>query len=252
MEVVDGQVEYTIKHETGGVETISVERALISIGRIPNTDRLKIENAGVSLDKCGYVVHDNTQTSVKHIYAAGDITYDVALANVGEVEGRYAVEKMFGRVTEPLSYNNMSTIIFADPEIAAIGMNEQQAQAGKIPYRVAMYSYALINRAIAMRATDGYIKLLVTDDSAMKIIGMRCLGVHASTAIEVVSLMMKQGRSARDLAELIHPHPAMTEGLQECVRMLMGISVYKPSVFTTELRLSRVFYDEDGVKEEKG
>jgi dihydrolipoamide dehydrogenase len=64
--------------------------------------------------------------------------------------------------------------------------------------------------------------------------------------------MMKQGRSARDLAELIHPHPAMTEGLQECVRMLMGISVYKPSVFTTELRLSRVFYDEDGVKEEKG
>jgi dihydrolipoamide dehydrogenase len=251
MEVVDGQVEYTIKHETGGVETISVERALISIGRIPNTDRLEIENAGVSLDKCGYVVHDNTQTSVKHIYAAGDITYDVALANVGEVEGRYAVEKMFGRVTEPLSYNNMSTIIFADPEIAAIGMNEQQAQAGKIPYRVAVYSYALINRAIAMRATDGYIKLLVTDDSAMKIIGMRCLGVHASTAIEVVSLMMKQDRSARDLAELIHPHPAMTEGLQECVRMLMGISVYKPGVFPTDLRLSRVFYDEDGVKEEK-
>jgi dihydrolipoamide dehydrogenase len=252
MEVVDDHVEYTIKHDTGGVETIRVARALISIGRIPNTDRLDIEKAGVELDKYGYVVQENTQTSVDHIYAAGDITYDVALANVGEIEGRYAVEKMFGRAVEPLSFNNMSTIIFADPEIAAIGMNEQQAQAKKIPYRVALYSYPLVNRAIAMRATAGFIKLLVTDDNDMKIIGMRCLGVHASTTIEVVSLMMKQNRSARDLAELIHPHPAITEGLQECVRMLMGISIYKPNVFTTDLRLSRVSYDKDEVKEEQG
>jgi dihydrolipoamide dehydrogenase len=87
---------------------------------------------------------------------------------------------------------------------------------------------------------------LVTDDDEMCILGMRALGVHASTTIEAVSLMMQYGRSARELAELLHPHPAVTEGLQDCVRMLMGTSIYKPSVFRSELRLSRVTYADDG------
>jgi hypothetical protein len=68
--------------------------------------------------------------------------------------------------------------------------------------------------------------------------------VHASTTIEAVSLMIRHGRSARELAELLHPHPAVTEGVQDCVRMLLGTSIYKPSVFKSELRLSRIGYGE--------
>ena len=252
MRLVDDEVEYTIKHESGGVEAIRVSRALISIGRLPNTDNMGLDIAGVELGDRGHVVHEGTQTSVPHIFAAGDVTYDVALANVGEIEGRYAVERMFCEKVPKLSYDNMSTIIFADPEIASIGLNELQAQAKRIPYRVAVYGFGLVNRAIAMRSTDGFVKLLVTDDEDMKILGMRCLGAHASTTIEVVSLMIQQNRSAKDLAELIHPHPAITEGLQECVRMLMGISIYKPQVFKSDLRLSRIFYEDEEVKEEEG
>jgi len=136
--------------------------------------------------------------------------------------------------------------MFLDPEVAAIGLNEQSAQRKRIPYRVAVYGYGLVNRAIAMRATDGFVKLLVTDDDDMRILGMRALGVHASTTIEAVSYMMHHGRSVRELAELLHPHPAITEGLQDCVRMLLGTSIYKPQVFRTELRLSRVGYDAAG------
>ena len=80
----------------------------------------------------------------------------------------------------------------------------------------------------------------------MRILGMRALGVHASTMLEAVSFMIQHGRCARELGELLHPHPAVTEGLQDCVRMLTGTSIYKPSVFQSDLRRSKITYAEDG------
>ncbi|MBL8946244.1 MAG: NAD(P)/FAD-dependent oxidoreductase [Myxococcales bacterium] len=239
-------VEYTLEHATGGRETITVEKALVSVGREPNAVSLDLGAAGVQLGPQGQIVVDDTQTSVPHIWAAGDVTLDIALVSIGEIEGRHVIERICGASTTALSYDNLSTIMFLDPEVAAIGINEQEAQKRRVPYRVAVYSYGLVNRAIAMRATDGFVKLLVTDDDDMRILGMRALGVHASTTLEAVSLMMQSGRSVRELAELLHPHPAVTEGLQDCVRMLMGTSIHKPSVFRNELRLSRVTYADDG------
>ncbi len=237
------EVEYTIEHATGGRESIRVDKALISIGREPNTEALDLDKAGVAVTDRGHIACDDTVTSVPHIYAVGDVTLDIALVSVGEIEGRHAVELMEGEAGAPLRYDNLSTIMFLDPEVAAIGRNEQQAQAEKISYRVAVYGYSLVNRAIAMRATDGFVKVLVSDDDDLRILGMRALGVHASTTIEAVSLMMHLDCSARDLAELFHPHPAVTEGVQDCVRMLTGTSILKPHVFTSDLRLSRVSHD---------
>jgi dihydrolipoamide dehydrogenase len=243
MRVVDGEVEYTIQHHTGGRESIRVEKALVSIGRVPNTDELGIENTSIKLESSGHVVNDRTQTTVPHIYAVGDVTCDKALVNVGELEARHAVERICGGEVKELQYENVSSIVFLDPELAAIGLNELQAQSAKIPYKVAVYGYSLVNRAIAMRATSGFVKLLVTNDEKMRILGMRALGVHASSTIEAVSLMMADNRSARELGEVVHPHPAITEGVQDCVRMLEGTSIYKPHVFSSDLRLSCVTYE---------
>ncbi|MBL4687739.1 MAG: NAD(P)/FAD-dependent oxidoreductase [Nannocystaceae bacterium] len=246
MKVIDDEVEYTIEHHTGGRETIRVEKALVSIGRIPNTAGLNLKAAGIEVSERGHIEVNDTCTCVPHIHAVGDVTLDIALVNIGEIEGRHAAEVIAGKNNAALSYQNISTIMFLDPEVASIGLNEQQAQKKKIPYRVARYSYALVSRAIAMRATEGFVKLLVTDDDDMRILGMRALGVHASTMLEAVSFMIQHGRSARELGDLLHPHPAVTEGLQDCVRMLTGTSIYKPSVFQSELRLSRITYAEDG------
>ena len=246
MHAVGDEVEYTIEHHTGGRETIRVETALVSIGRTPSTRGLGLEEIGVQIDAGGHIVATDTRTAVPHVYAVGDVTLDVALVNVGEIEGRHAAELIVGHTDRPLNHDNLSTIMFLDPEVAAIGLNEQQAQERRIPYRVAVYDYSLVNRPIAMRATDGFVKLLTTDDEELRILGMRALGVHASTMLEAVSLMIQHGRSARDLAELLHPHPAVTEGLQDCVRMLMGTSIYKPCVFQSELRLSRIGYADGG------
>jgi dihydrolipoamide dehydrogenase len=246
MRRADHEVEYTIEHHTGGRETIRVEKALVSIGRVPNTEGLDLPAAGIELTPDGHIKVADTQTNVPNIYAVGDVTLDTALVSVGEIEGRHAAEKICGVTTRALSYDNLSTIMFLDPEVAAIGLNEQEAQRRRIPYRVAVYNYALVNRAIAMRATEGFVKLLVTDDDDMRILGVRALGVHASTTLEAVSYMIQHGRCARELAELLHPHPAVTEGLQDCVRMLTGSSIYKPEVFRSELRLSRIAYADDG------
>ncbi len=252
MKVVNGRVAYTIEHHTGGQETITVDHAIVSVGRVPCADGLGLDKAGVELDSRGYIQHDDTRTSQPHIYAVGDITQDLALVSIGEIEGRHAVEKMFDNSTKTLDYANISSIYFLEPEVAAIGLNEQQAQEKRIPYKVAVYGYALNNRAIAMRATGGFVKMLTTDCERMQILGMRAAGVHASTTIEAVSLMMKAGHSIREIAELLHPHPAVTEAVQDCVRMLLGSSIYKPEVFTSDLRLSRVTYkteDDEGANE---
>ncbi len=249
MEVIDEQVAYTIEHHTGARETIRVDHAIISVGRQPNSDGLDLHKAGVELLPNGYIADKDTRTNVPHIYAVGDITQDVALVSIGEIEGRHAVEKMFGGNTRQLDYENISSIYFLDPEVAAIGLNEKQAQELRIPYRVAVYGYRLNNRAIAMRATGGFVKLLTTDCSDLRILGMRACGVHASTTIEAVSLMMKAGHSVRELAELFHPHPAVTEAVQDCVRMLLGTSIYKPEVFTSDLRLSRIEFEEPVIEE---
>ncbi|MGH1340101.1 MAG: dihydrolipoyl dehydrogenase family protein [Nannocystales bacterium] len=251
MRRVEGQVEYTIEHPTGGRETIRVEKAMISIGRIVNTDSLGLEEIGVKTTERGQIEVTDAQSSVPNIWAVGDVSGNAALVSVGEIEGRHAAERICGPTGKPLCYDNLSTIMFLDPEVAAIGLNEQEAQKQRIPYRVAVYNYSLVNRAIAMRATDGFVKLLVTDDDEMRILGMRSLGVHASTSLEAVSLMIQHGRSARELAELLHPHPAVTEGLQDCVRMLTGTSIFKPEVFRRELRLSRIGYAEDGTPESR-
>ncbi len=251
LKVVGDEVAYTIEHHTGGRETIHVERALISIGRVPNTQGLDLDRAGVELDERGYIVGEDTRTSVPHIHAAGDVTADIALVSVGEMEGRFAAEQICTGTSDKLSFENISSIYFLDPIVAACGMSEQEAQKRRIPYRVAVYGYELVNRAIAMRATSGFVKLLVTDDDQMSILGMRALGVHASTTIAEVSLLMRHGRSVREIADLLHPHPSVTEGVQDCVRMLLGSSIYKPRVFKNALRLSRVGYADDGSAQTK-
>lgn len=243
MDIVDGQVEYVLNYKDGRRETYTVEHALISVGRVPNSENLGLEAVGVQLNERGYCDDDKTQTNIPNIYAVGDFTADIALVNVGELEGRYAVERIFGKPKRDLVYENISAIMFLNPEVASVGLNETQAKKKKIPYRVAVMNYRYLNRAIAMRNTDGFFKILVTDDDDMKILGMRVMGAHASSTIEAIALMISMNIGIEYLAELIFPHPSIPEGIQECARMLMGKSIVKPEVFNLDIRCYRVTAD---------
>jgi len=109
-----------------------------------------------------------------------------------------------------------------------------------------MYSYSLVGRAIAMDKTNGFVKLLVSNDDYMKILGIRAAGPQAGSIIEIVSLMIHLGRPVKDLVELRTSYPTISEGLIECARILMKSSIFKPEVFKTEMRFNNVNYDTDG------
>ncbi len=236
IEIVNGKVVYELKYNNGSVESYEVEHALISVGRVPNVEKLNLENAGVKLNERGYVMEKDTQTTVPNIYVAGDLSANIALVNVGEREGRHAVSKMFGPMPKPLVYRNISTIMFLNPEVASVGLGEQEAIEKNISVRVAKIDYSCIARAIVMRKTTGFFKIIVTNDAEMKILGMRAVGEHASSAIQAVALLIHKNEGIEDLAVMMHPHPSIIEGIQECVRMLLGKSIYKSSVFKDKLK----------------
>ena len=233
LEVEDGRVKYVITNADGKTETLRVEKALVSIGRVPNTNELGLEAIGVKLEKNGGLVVKDTQTSVPNIYAAGDVTLDIALVNVAELEARYAVEAMFALSPRPIQYEALSAIMFLRPEVASVGLNESQAKAKKIPYRVGVLSNRLVNRNIAMRATSGFVKLLAAKDSS-KILGLRVVGAQASSTIQGIAFLIHMGATLEDVDHCVHPHPAIPEGVQECARMILGRSVMKPEVFGPE------------------
>ncbi|MEO9484235.1 MAG: NAD(P)/FAD-dependent oxidoreductase [Ekhidna sp.] len=235
MKVDENEVVYILEYNDGTKESFRVEKGLISIGRVPQYDNLLNENLGVEVDNRG-IKDDLTQTSVSNIYAVGDITADISLVNVAELEGRYAIERIFGKPEQPLIYKNISTIMFLDPEVAGVGMNEIQAQQAGLEYKLVSLNYGTIPRAIAMRNTEGFIKVLVTNDEEMNILGMRVVGEHASSAIQAVALLISQDKSIKELAELIHPHPSIIEGIQECGRILMGKPLFKPRVLRDAIR----------------
>ncbi|MDA8714820.1 NAD(P)/FAD-dependent oxidoreductase [Flavobacteriales bacterium] len=237
LEIKDGEVEYELSYEDGRREIIRVEKALLAIGRTPNVENIGLENVGIQMGQNGrHIGDDDTRTNVPNIYAVGDASGRIKLVNMGEIEARHAVEKIFGNNTNRLSYDNVSTIMFLQPEVAAVGMNEKTAREKNIPIKVVKIDYSCIARAIAMRKTEGFFKIIVTNDEEMKILGMRAIGEHASSAVQAVALLIKQDRGIEELAELVHPHPSIIEGIQECVRMLLNKSIFKSSVFKDKLK----------------
>ncbi len=246
MQQKDGGVEYEIEHnKTGKREVIQVEKALLSIGRVPNIEHLGMNRLGLKMGKRGrHIGDDDTQTNIENIYAVGDVSGHIALVNVGEVEARHAVEKIYAEKTKRLSYDNVSTIMFLKPEVASVGVNEKHCVEQNINVRVVKLDYSVITRAIAMRSTEGFFKIIVTDDDEMKILGMRAIGAHASSAIQGVALLIKMNKGIEELAEMVHPHPSITEGIQECVRMLLKTSMLKPEVFSDKLHCYRLINGE--------
>jgi dihydrolipoamide dehydrogenase len=229
------EVVYEIESEERGLERISVERALVSIGRVANTRSLGLAAIGVSTDPVGNIITEATRSSVPHIFAAGDVTPDVALVNIAELEGRFAIERMFECDPRPIRYEALSAIMFLKPEVASVGLNEQGCKKQGIPYRFGVISNQLVARNIAMRATDGFIKLVAGREPPHRILGLRVAGPQAASTVQGTAFLIDQGANLEDIEHCIHPHPAIPEGVQECARLLLGRGLFKPSVFGPEV-----------------
>ena len=219
----------------GHSEVLEVDHVLFSVGRKPNLDNLGLENAGIRVDSRGYL-HTGSDCRVNgNIFACGDVTCHPNLVNIAEMEGRMAAKVMFGQDVHPLNYRNMSAIMFLNPSIATVGLSEEECQARGYSYRVAYVSNALMSRPIAMRNTRGFVKIIVHDDMEMKILGMRAGGPQVSNVVTAISHFMDHDKGAADVLKSVYPHPSISEVTQECLRLLLGKSVYKPQAFPDKM-----------------
>ncbi len=235
-------LEVILDYTDGHSKVIEVDVALISIGRIPNIKNIGLEKIGIIPDPKGLqeingacMLDENPKHS--HILAAGDVTGHVQLYNMAELQGRYAVKLMYENVVAPANYSSMSTLMFFKPLVAAVGMNETMLRNKKIPYKAAYYSNKLVNRTIAMQNTKGFVKLMISDDEDKKILGMRAAGPQASASIVSVAHIISKGSTLKEAMEIIYPHPSVTEGIQECLRVLNSESVFKPNAFPEQIKV---------------
>jgi dihydrolipoamide dehydrogenase len=227
----DAAITYAVQDKEGRISWEQATHVLVAIGRVPNVEGLALERAGVKQTPSGHIETHLTQTSVPHIYAAGDVdALKAGFVNVAEQEARYAVERMFGQVRRPLEYDHLSWIMFLRPEVAGVGLNELQAQEQGYAYRVVRYNYNLTARGIAMRTRRSFLKLITTGEPDPYILGCRAVGPQASTIIGVVALMIRFSRRVSDLCNILQPHPALTEGIQECARALLNEAIFKPEL----------------------
>jgi dihydrolipoamide dehydrogenase len=229
-------LDVVLDFQDGHSQVVEADAALISIGRSPNLSCLNLGAAGIIPDITGRINTNENCLAKNNIYAVGDVTHLPALVNIAEMEARHAVLSMFGRPTEPLSYKDMSTIMFFHPAVAAVGLNEKMCRKKKIPYKAAYYSNSLLPRAIAMRAVNGFVKILATDEEEPKILGMRGAGPQISSTVMAVALFMNRSGGIREMLNTLYPHPTMSEAIQECIRMLLGESLYKPHAFPDSLK----------------
>ncbi len=227
----DTHIDVILDYKDGHTDVISVETILVSIGRGPSIKRLGLDNIGINLTDRG-LLHTNDKCKVdNNIYAVGDISGHNALVNVAEMEGRFAAKAIESKIKFPLRYGNMSTIMFFNPEISAIGLNEKDCKKKEIAYKVVVYKHALVSRAIAMRDTSGFFKMIVSDVGDPKVLGMRAAGPQSAASIMYIATLMDHNTSLSAIMKTVHPHPSITEGIQECLRMLLGKSIFKAEAF---------------------
>ncbi|GAB6991828.1 dihydrolipoyl dehydrogenase [Paenibacillus pini] len=194
---------------------VTAEYVLVTVGRKPNTDgKLGLERIGLPLTSRGMIATDKQcRTAIPHIFAIGDITAGPALAHKASYEAKVAAEAIAGLTTE-VDYKAMPLVVFSNPELASVGLSEEEAQAQGIPFVIGKASFGINGRALALRETEGYIKIVANQATGI-VMGAQIVGVEASTLVSELALAIEMGATVEDLALTIHPHPTLGEVIME-------------------------------------
>ena len=221
---IDGDKVRTDLGDKGEVVT---ERALLAIGRSPNTGSLGLDNAGIELNDRGYIkTSDQMQTNAPHIYSAGDVglrdnEHDLSLVHVGEAEGRGAVQHMFDDKA-PLTTDYVPFIIFTLPMVAGAGLSEGEARKRYKDVRVGKWANVRNHRAHALQAPEGFVKLIVGPEGDDRVLGVRAVGEGVDTVAGQVSVMIQHELPYTHLLEATQAHPSLSESLQGAARIIAG------------------------------
>lgn len=207
-----------------GIETLTADVVLSAVGIQSNIENMGLELAGVQTERGKVVVDTFYRTSAPGIYAIGDIIPTPALAHVASAEAICCVEAICGLNPEPVDYTTIPSCIFTTPEVASVGMTEQQARERGIDYRVGRFPFTASGKATAAGDRDGFVKLLF--DAQDKLLGAHLVGANVTEMIAEPTLAKALGATAHQIARTIHAHPTMNEGLMEAAEAALGQAVH--------------------------
>jgi len=198
----------------GEPQTLEVDRLIVSIGRVPNTNGLNHEAVGLQLDERGaIVVDDECRTSLRNVWAVGDVVRGPMLAHKAEEEGVAVAERIAGQHGH-VNFNTIPWVIYTSPEIAWVGQTEQQLKAAGVAYKAGTFPFLANGRARALGDTTGMVKVLA-DAKTDEILGVHIVGPMASELIAEAVVAMEFRASSEDIARICHAHPSLSESMKE-------------------------------------
>ncbi|ADE35394.1 dihydrolipoamide dehydrogenase [Candidatus Karelsulcia muelleri DMIN] len=221
IDIIKSNVKINAKIKKNDEINIICDCCLLSIGRIPYTNNLGLENIGIKKDKKGFIlVNNNLQTNIENIYAIGDVIGGLMLAHKAEKEGIFVSDKIYGNKNF-INYNLIPSVIYTNPEVASVGKSEKELKYFNIKYKIGKFPIKALGRAISSGEINGFVKIL-SDELTDEILGIHMIGPRVSDIIIEAVLAMEFKASSEDLSLISYAHPTFTEAVKEAALIATG------------------------------
>ena len=219
------QVQFSSGGEGGAVEA---DQVLLAVGRVPYTDGLDAEKAGVKLDRRRVVVDQHLHTDADGVWAIGDVIGGIMLAHVASYEGVCAVENIAGHSQRVPDYHAAPNCVYTDPEIAHVGLGEKEAKEKGVAVKVGRFPFAASGRALTLGQSEGFAKVL-SDPESGRLLGAHIIGPRATDLIAEATLAVQNGLTLEQIDLTIHAHPTLPESLMEAALAAQGRAIHIPN-----------------------
>jgi dihydrolipoamide dehydrogenase len=217
----------TLSFDAGGQSrTLTVDKVLVAAGRAPNVEGFGLEALGVKKSDRGFIaINDRFETSVKGVYAIGDVAGNQMLAHKGSREGHVLADMLGGQHAHPVNYGNIPSCTYCHPEVASVGMTEEQVKAKGTAYKVGKFPFSANGRARTSGETDGFVKI-IRDEKYGEILGAHIVGAHATELIHEIVVARENEFTVEEIDLALHAHPTLSEAVAEAILDSMGKMVH--------------------------
>ncbi|CAN5865305.1 dihydrolipoyl dehydrogenase [soil metagenome] len=219
-------VTLTVKTATGETRTIEAERVLSAIGRVANVEDIGLEKAGIELNERGFIAVDRQmRTPVQGLYAIGDVAGPQLLAHKGSHEGVACVEAIHGDEHAGINYENIPNCTYCHPEVASVGLTEEQAREGGREIEVGVFPWSANGRALTAGDTEGFVKI-IRDKKYSELLGAHIVGPHATELIAEFVVGRHLETTVEEMDRAMHPHPTLSEAVGEAALASLGHALH--------------------------
>jgi dihydrolipoamide dehydrogenase len=210
----------------GEKKDLKADIVLVAAGRAPNIEDIGLKEAGVQTTDRGVIkINDKLETTAKGIYAIGDVAGPPMLAHKGEHEGVVLAELLAGKTTHGMHYDNIPNATYCHPEVASIGLTEQQCKEKKLDYKVGKFNFSANGRARTSGETEGFVKI-IRDAKYGEILGAHIVGAHATEMIHEIVVARTNEFTVEEIAQSIHAHPTLSEAVMEATLDSLGKMIH--------------------------